>query len=118
MHKTVQERLCAEPTDQPQEVLRFAVALDEDLSKQKNFVGQPAGFRSDKPGGSSEWDDDNIVLHVNGVGVKPFVLKGKINKQQFSTMIGSGSPITIFTEEDVCQVLKQTCELQGRSQKM
>ena len=89
MHnKTVQERLCAEPTDQPQEVLWFAVAFDESNSKQKKFVGQPGGFRSDQPGGSSEWDDDNIVLHVSGVGVKPFVLKGKIKKQQFSTMIG------------------------------
>ena len=30
-------------------------------------------------GESSEWDNENTVLHVNGVGVKPLVLTGKIN---------------------------------------
>ena len=40
-----------------------------------NLIAQ----QTDQSGGSSEWDDGNIVLHVNGIGVKPFVLKGKIN---------------------------------------
>ena len=31
----------------------------------------------DQLGESSEWDDDNIVVHVNGVRVKPFLLKKK-----------------------------------------
>ena len=184
-HKTVQERLCTEPKENPKEALQFAIAYEEGISQQKNFAGgaeiktEPVmavegrttrnpctrcGFEfsqnhlaackaktekcrncgvtghfarmckrpragnsrgagrnqnsgnmrrvnmieqsADQSGGSSEWDEDNIVLHVNGVGVKPFVLKGKINKQQFSTMIDSGSPITIFTKEDLCQILK------------
>ena len=56
--------------------------------RRVNLIEQQAN----QSGGSSEWDDENIVRHVNGVGVKPFVLKGKINKKQFSTMIDSGSP--------------------------
>ena len=39
LNKTVQERLCTEPKDQPQEALRFAIALAKGNSKQKNFVG-------------------------------------------------------------------------------
>ena len=57
-------------------------------------------------GESSEWDDDNIVLHVNGLAAKPFVLKGKINKQNFSTIIDSTSPISVFTKQDLSRLLK------------
>ena len=38
MHnKTVQERLCTEPKEKPQEILRFAVAFEEGISQQKSF---------------------------------------------------------------------------------
>ena len=50
---------------------------------------------------SNEMNDDNMVLHVSGAGNQPFVLKGKINKEPFSTMVDSGSPITIFTQADL-----------------
>ena len=33
-------------------------------------------------------------------------MKGKINNQAFSTMIDSGSPITIFTQADLREILK------------
>ena len=36
----------------------------------------------------------------------PFVLKRRINKQSFTTMITSGSPNTIFTKEEVRKILK------------
>ena len=50
---------------------------------------------------SGEQDEDNVVLHISGSGVQPFVMNGKINNQPFfTTMIGSGSPITIFTQAD------------------
>ena len=52
------------------------------------------------------WNEDNVVLRLDGTGVPPFVLKGRINKQLFTTMIDSGSPITIFTRDDVRKVLK------------
>ena len=35
-NKTVQERLCIEPEENPQEALRFAVALEEGISHQKS----------------------------------------------------------------------------------
>ena len=51
-------------------------------------------------------DAENVVLHVNGEGTPPFVLKGKINNRQFSTMIDLGSPITIFTAGDLRKILQ------------
>ena len=51
-----------------------------------NLIGQAA----DQSEGSSEWDQDNAVLRFDGTGVSPFVLKGRINKQPFNTMIDSG----------------------------
>ena len=66
--------------------------------KRVNLIEQQA----DQSSGSSEWDHDNIVLYVNGVGAKQFVLKGKINKQQFTTMIDSEtSELTRFLTTDL-----------------
>ena len=40
MHtRTVQERSCTEPKENPQEALRFAVAFEEGISQQKSFIG-------------------------------------------------------------------------------
>ena len=39
----------------------------------------------------SEIEEDNMVLHVNGSGNQPFVMKGKMNKETFTAMINSGS---------------------------
>ena len=40
MHtRTVQERSCTEPKENPQEALRFAVAFEEGISQQKSFTG-------------------------------------------------------------------------------
>ena len=55
---------------------------------------------------SNEMNVDNMVLHVSDAGNQPFVLKGKINKEPFNTMIDSGSPITIFTQEGLRRILK------------
>ena len=35
----MQERLCSEPKKQQQEALRFPMALEEEISLRKNFVG-------------------------------------------------------------------------------
>ena len=56
--------------------------------------------------GSSELDADNVVLRLDGTGAPPFVLKGRKHKQPLSTMIDSGSPITMLTREDVRPLLK------------
>ena len=55
---------------------------------------------------SSEREGDNMALHVGGGGNQPFTRKGKINNQLFSAMIDSGSPITIFTQADMRNLLK------------
>ena len=55
---------------------------------------------------SNEQDEDNMVLYIDGSDNQPFVMKGKINNQPFTTMIDSGSPITIFTQADLRKVLK------------
>ena len=52
-------------------------------------------------GAQNGMDDDILVLRVIGVEAKPFVLKDKINQQQFSNMIASGFRITIFTKESL-----------------
>ena len=55
---------------------------------------------------STEQEEDNMVLHIGADGTQPFIMKGKINKQTFSTMINSGSPITIFALADLREILK------------
>ena len=50
-------------------------------------------------------DGDKIVLQVGGDGVRPFLMKGKMNRRDFTAMIDSGSPITIFTITDLKQIL-------------
>ena len=40
MHnKTVQERLCTDPKNQPQEALRFAIAFEEGVAQEQTFTG-------------------------------------------------------------------------------
>ena len=55
---------------------------------------------------SNEMNDDIMVLHVSGAGNQPFVLKGRINKEPFITMIDSGSPITMYKQADMRRILK------------
>ena len=55
---------------------------------------------------NNEQDGDNMVLHVGGSGSQPFGMKGKINNQPLTTMIDSCSPITIFTQADLRELLK------------
>ena len=147
----MQERLCTEPKENPQEALRFAVVFEEGISQQKSFTGtndikkepifaidnkeknpctrcgkdivqthltickaknekcrncgitghfmrlckrpENANFRgtgkssnrgslrrvnlkgqaADQSEGSSEWDEDNVVLRLDGTGVPSFV---------------------------------------------
>ena len=68
-----------------------------------NVIGQIADQSED----SSQWDDDYVVLRLEGrTGAPPFILKGKINKQPFLKMLDSGSLISIFTKEDVRNILE------------
>ena len=38
-NKTVQQRLCTEPKDEPEEALRFEVAFEEGISQQRSSGG-------------------------------------------------------------------------------
>ena len=45
-----------------------------------------------------------MVLHVNGSGYQPFVLKVKIIEGLFTAMIDSGSTITVFSPADLQKI--------------
>ena len=73
--------------------------------RRANLIG-----RQRKPIRNNQWDEGvNQVLHVNGSGNQPIVMKGKINKEPFTAMVESSSPITIFTQADFRKVLKVEC---------
>ena len=80
---------------------RIARSSNKGTSRRINLIGQAAEQSEE----SSNWEEDNIVLTLEGNRTPPFALKARINKQPFVTMIDSGSPITIFTK-DVRNVLK------------
>ena len=63
--------------------------------------------RNKEQKGSSEWDDNKVVLHVHGKGTPIFVMKCKINNTPFKILIDSGSLITIFTQAEVRRILNQ-----------
>ena len=54
-NKTVQQRLCTAPKDEPEEALRFAVAFEEGISQQRNFSGgsevktEPVYAKNERP---------------------------------------------------------------------
>ena len=169
-NKTVQQKRCTEPKENPEEAYRFAIAYEEGVNQHKAFeattgtkeikqepimnfnrntcfrcgleftqnhlmackaknekcrncamIGHFAqmckrpktgnirgrgrmpgtgGLRrinlieqdDSQSGSSNEMNEENMVLHVSGARNQPFVLKGKINKEPFKTMIDSGSP--------------------------
>ena len=57
---------------------------------------------------SSENNTDRIVLHLDGPGEQPFLMKGWINGKRFETMIDTGSPVTIFTAQALKDILQTT----------
>ena len=38
-NKTVQQQLCTEPKEEPEEEFRFAMVFEERISQQRNFGG-------------------------------------------------------------------------------
>ena len=62
--------------------------------RRMNLIHQ----QENQSGSISDEEADNAILHVNGDGAPPFVIKGKINNQPFRTMLDSGSPIRTFTQ--------------------
>ena len=63
-----------------------------------------------------EWEDsssgsmieeDKIVLTIEGGENRQFFMSGKINGNQFKTMVDSGSPVTIFEIEEIKRIMKR-----------
>ena len=63
-----------------------------------------------------EWEDSSsgsmieeakIVLTIEGGENGQFFMSGKINGNQFKTMIDSGSPVTIFEIEEIKRIMKR-----------
>ena len=91
-----------------------------------NIIGQATDQSDESP----EWDWANAVFQLNRTGVPQFLLKVRINKQQFSVKIDSGSPITTFTLyerkrekiiekwSDICWIItkkREVCRLQKKA---
>ena len=71
--------------------------------RRVNLVGR----EYDRWDATKETQEYKVVLHLEGKqGHPPFVMKGKITKQVFTTMIDSGSPISIFTQVDLMKLLR------------
>ena len=67
-----------------------------------NLIERDDG-QSDESTGAEE---DNMVLNIGGNGQQLFIRKEKINNQAFTTIIDSGSMMTIFTQDDLRKILK------------
>ena len=54
---------------------------------------------------SDDWDDDSIVLQVNGAGAKPFMMEGLMCGKKFQAIIDTGLPVSIFTIEELERII-------------
>ena len=54
---------------------------------------------------SDEWDDDSIVLQVNGAGAKPFMIEGLMCGKKFQAIIYTGSPVSIFAVDELERII-------------
>ena len=54
---------------------------------------------------SDEWDDDEIVLQVNGAGAKPFMIEGLMCGKKFQATIDTGSPVSIFAIDELERIV-------------
>ena len=54
---------------------------------------------------SDEWDDDSIVLQVNGAGEKPFMMEVLMCGKKFLAIIDTGSPVSIFAVDELERII-------------
>ena len=54
---------------------------------------------------SDEWDDDTVVLQVNGTRLKPFMMEGLMCGNKFEAIIETGSPVSIFAEGELERII-------------
>ena len=82
------------------------------FAKSRKIVKAPAQSiqRTDEWEGSSSGsiiEEDKIVLTIEGGENGQFFISGKINGNQFKTMVDSGSPVTIFEIEEIKRIMKR-----------
>ena len=187
-NKKVQEKLCVEPYDNPQEALQYAISYEEGIKRQKsmgvgvaesskvavksepvyavekvnkrecfrcgagNFTVEhikrcPAtnhkceycditghlekccnqkyperrkqmkqrmqNKRREQPRinyvseDSDELEDDEMVLQVEGTGVKPFMMEGLMCGKEFKAIIDTGSPVSIFAVDELKKIIRK-----------
>ena len=70
-------------------------STQKDFFRQVKLIGEEPVNQSQL---ASQWssDEENTVLHLHGNGVPPFIRKGKINNETFSTVMDTGTPASIF----------------------
>ena len=52
-----------------------------------------------------EWDQDEIVLQVNGPEKKPFLMEGLMCGNTFQVIIDTGSPVFIFAIDELKRII-------------
>ena len=53
----------------------------------------------------SSHEEEQLVLRVDGKGHKPFYMEGLMCGKRFKAIIDTGSPVSIFTERDLQQII-------------
>ena len=62
---------------------------------------------SDSENEESIVDEEKVVLTIEGDENGHFTMKGKINGNDFQTMVDSGSPVTIFEIDELKKIMKR-----------
>ena len=62
---------------------------------------------SDSENEGSIVDEEKVVLTIEGDENGHFTMKGKINGNEFQTMVDSGSPVTIFEIDELKKIMKR-----------
>ena len=52
-----------------------------------------------------ELDEDEMVLQVDGTGVKPFEIEGLMCGNNFRAIIDTGSPVSIFAIDELRRII-------------
>ena len=54
---------------------------------------------------SDEWDDDKIVLQVNGARAKLFMIEGLMCGKKYQAIIDTGSPVSLFAVDELERII-------------
>ena len=69
--------------------------------KNKRFETKRVNYVSEEETEEEELDDDEMVLKVDGDGKSPFMIEGLLCGNEFRAIIDTGSPVSIFTIDEL-----------------